>query len=222
MVTKKFEEANESRNTHSQTPSSQTKNDSSNLYLIIVAALVIIVAVFIMIRWGNVAGIKITGTRDIGKQELLNLEYAKHWGKENYEVVQKMQLKQIEQFVAQSKGQNAGPQAAWDDKAAPADTKTMTQDEIKALKDSSYIDGNKSAKITVYEFSDLECPFCIRQFKEWTINKVLEKFGDKVNTAFKNFPLDFHKNAAKESEAALCVGSIAGVEKYTAFYKVQS
>jgi protein-disulfide isomerase len=48
---------------------------------------------------------------------------------------------------------------------------------------------------------------------------MLDKFGDKINTAFKNFPLDFHKNSAKEAQAALCVGQIAGADKYVDFHK---
>ncbi len=207
---------NEPRNVQFQKPIQDNATSNSSIFLMIIIGLIIIATVAIMVRWGNIAGLKIAWTRDIVKEELLNLEYSKVWGKDNYEVIQKAQLKQIEQYVAQTKGQAPAP-AAWDN-TAPAAVKTMTQDEVKALKDSSYFEWNKDAKISVYEFSDLECPFCIRQYKEGTIKKVLEKFGDKVNTAFKNFPLDFHKNAAKESEAALCVGSIAGADKYVAFH----
>ena len=191
---------------------------AQNQYFTIVTALITIIAVFLMIRWGNVLWIKITWVRDIVKQELLNMEYTKVWGKDNYDVVQKMQLKQIEQFVAQYKWQNWDAKGDNPSAANPTETKTMSQEEIKALKDSSYFEGNKDAKISIYEFSDLECPFCIRQYKDGTIKKTLEKFGDKVNTAFKNFPLDFHKNAAKESEAALCVWKVAWAEKYVAFH----
>ena len=223
MTTKKtfVPEINESENVKFQDQVS-TKSDSINTLLFFNAliALIIIAAVFIMVKWGNIAWLKIAGTRDIVKQELKNLEYEKVWWADNYAVIQKMQLKQIEQYVAQNKGQNGDAVKPADNTApaAGAEIKTMTQDEVKALKASSYFEWNKDAKISVYEFSDLECPFCIRQYKEGTIKKVLEKFGDKVNTAFKNFPLDFHKNAAKESEAALCVASIAGADKYVDFH----
>jgi protein-disulfide isomerase len=64
--------------------------------------------------------------------------------------------------------------------------------------------GNPKAPITVVEFSDFQCPFCVRARP--TVNRVREVYGDKVRWVFRHFPLDFHAQAEKAGEAAACAG----------------
>jgi protein-disulfide isomerase len=66
------------------------------------------------------------------------------------------------------------------------------------------IRGNPRAPVTVVEFSDFQCPFCVRSRP--TVNKVRETYGDKVRWVFRHFPLDFHAQAEKAGEAAACAG----------------
>lgn len=58
-------------------------------------------------------------------------------------------------------------------------------------------------KVTIVEFSDFECPYCQRFQK--TSKEIREKYGDKVQWVFKDFPLDFHKSAMGAHIAANCV-----------------
>lgn len=166
-------------------------------------------------------------SKDISKNVLdgyLALEYQKNGGKENYELVTKAQRLQLEQQLPQirefvNKGSSTNPSAAAGaTPTAPTESKKLTPDELTSIKKTAYIEGNKDAKITLVEYSDLECPFCIRQYKEGTIKKVHEKYGDKVNSAFKNFRGVPHENAEIEANALLCVGDIGGTEKYASFY----
>ncbi len=62
--------------------------------------------------------------------------------------------------------------------------------------------GPDSAPITIVEFSDFQCPFCSRAVK--TVDEVLKAYPDKVKLVFRQFPLDFHKEAPKAAEASLC------------------
>jgi protein-disulfide isomerase len=62
--------------------------------------------------------------------------------------------------------------------------------------------GMGSAPITIIEFSDYQCPFCSRA--EETVKKVLDEYKGKVRLVFRQYPLPFHPQAAKASEAALC------------------
>jgi len=62
--------------------------------------------------------------------------------------------------------------------------------------------GNPKAAVTIVEFSDFECPFCVRARP--TVKRVRETYGDKVNWAFRHYPLDFHPQAQKAGEAAAC------------------
>ncbi len=66
------------------------------------------------------------------------------------------------------------------------------------------IRGNPDAPVTVVEFSDFQCPFCVRSRP--TVSKVRETYGDKVRWVFRHFPLDFHAQAEKAGEAAACAG----------------
>lgn len=62
--------------------------------------------------------------------------------------------------------------------------------------------GPESAKITVIEFSDFECPFCKRS---QDVNKKLrEKYKGQIRWVFRDFPLDFHENAMYAHMAANC------------------
>lgn len=63
--------------------------------------------------------------------------------------------------------------------------------------------GNPSAKVTIVEFTDFECPFCMKV--QPTAAKLREKYGDKIRFVFKDFPLSFHPNAMDVHIAANCV-----------------
>ena len=63
--------------------------------------------------------------------------------------------------------------------------------------------GNPAAKVTIVEFTDFECPFCMKV--QPTAAKLREKYGDKIRFVFKDFPLSFHPNAMDVHIAARCV-----------------
>jgi protein-disulfide isomerase len=60
--------------------------------------------------------------------------------------------------------------------------------------------GAESAKITIVEVSDFQCPFCSRV--EPTLKQILKEYPDKVQIAYKHFPLDFHPKAPAAHAAA--------------------
>jgi protein-disulfide isomerase len=62
--------------------------------------------------------------------------------------------------------------------------------------------GNPKAAVTIVEFSDFQCPFCVRARP--TVKRVRETYGDRVRWAFRHYPLDFHPLAQKAGEAAAC------------------
>jgi len=62
--------------------------------------------------------------------------------------------------------------------------------------------GPSNAPVTVVEFSDFQCPYCGRARD--TIEQMMQEYAGKVRLVFREFPLDFHKNAKKAAEAALC------------------
>ena len=63
--------------------------------------------------------------------------------------------------------------------------------------------GPKNTKVTIVEFSDFECPFCVRAYP--TVKQVLKEYKDDVKLYYKQFPLvQIHPNALKAAEASLC------------------
>jgi len=65
--------------------------------------------------------------------------------------------------------------------------------------------GEKNAPVTIIEFSEFQCPYCAR-FSSETFPKIRKYYIDsgKVRFIFRDYPLPFHKNAAKAAEAAVC------------------
>lgn len=64
--------------------------------------------------------------------------------------------------------------------------------------------GPASAPITIVEFSDFQCPYCSRA--EETVKKVMEEYKGKIRLFYRDYPLPFHGDAQKASEAAQCAG----------------
>lgn len=65
--------------------------------------------------------------------------------------------------------------------------------------------GAKNGKVTIVEFSDFECPYCIRAYP--TIRQILSEYKNDVSLYYKHFPLvQIHPNAQKTAEASLCAG----------------
>ncbi len=75
--------------------------------------------------------------------------------------------------------------------------------------------GPADAPITIVEYSDYQCPFCLRHFQQ-TVPQ-LQQYIDagQVRYVFKDFPLhNIHPQAQKAHEAARCAREIGGDEMY--------
>ena len=62
--------------------------------------------------------------------------------------------------------------------------------------------GVAEAPILIIEFSEYECPFCNRVLP--TLDQLHEEYAGQIKHVFMNYPLPFHANAQKASEAAEC------------------
>lgn len=154
---------------------------------------------------------------------LKEVQYDQAGGKDVYELYMKLQKLQaqgqkgkLEDQIRALEGGAAQP-AGTDSAAAPSASKTLTADQYAGIFKDSYIDGNAKAKITLVEFSDFECPYCIMQKKNGTIDGLKKKYGDSVNVVFKPLNLARHAGSDQKGWAALCVGKLGGAEKYTKF-----
>jgi protein-disulfide isomerase len=62
--------------------------------------------------------------------------------------------------------------------------------------------GPANAPVEVIEFSDFQCPFCLRAHP--TVNQVLSTYGDRVRLVYRHYPLPNHPNARPAAEASQC------------------
>ena len=62
--------------------------------------------------------------------------------------------------------------------------------------------GPANAPIEIVEFSDFQCPYCLRAAP--TVNQVLKTYGDKIRFVYRHYPLPNHPNARPAAEAAAC------------------
>ena len=70
---------------------------------------------------------------------------------------------------------------------------------------NDHIRGAATAKVTVIEYSDLECPFCKRFHP--TMQQLLTEFPNDVRWVYRHAPLtQLHSKAPKEAEATECAG----------------
>ncbi|HUN21990.1 MAG TPA: DsbA family protein [Anaerolineales bacterium] len=68
--------------------------------------------------------------------------------------------------------------------------------------------GSESAKVTIIEFADVQCPYCYR-FRTETLPQIMEKYGDQVRFVARDFPLtSIHPEALPGAIAAECVYKI--------------
>lgn len=97
------------------------------------------------------------------------------------------------------------------------EAKELQKEEVKnilKIKSNDRILGNKDAEITIFEYSDFECPFCKRFYTE--TDKAIEEFEGEVNLVYRHFPGLHQPLSIVEANAAECAGEIGGDE---AFYK---
>ena len=65
----------------------------------------------------------------------------------------------------------------------------------------SPVTGAANAPITIVEFSDFQCPYCIQAVPE--IEALLKVYPKQVKLIFKQFPLEIHSDAYRAATAAL-------------------
>ena len=163
------------------------------------------------------------------KKALLEIEYSKVGGKANYDVMTQAQnlsindpqnpsnIEAMKKYISTFGSGNKAPTAT---PTVPASGATMTPAEVATILSGASIDGNKSADIIAIEYSDMECPFCIKQYSDTKIQaSLLAQYGDKVAFAFKNNRGVNHPGTEAKALGALCAKKVGGDKVYNDFYK---
>jgi len=109
--------------------------------------------------------------------------------------------------------------------AQPAAEGTALTDGDKtkfaSIEKDGYILGNKDARITIIEYSDMLCPFCKRHYNAQTLENLIKKYPNDVNMVFRQMPLpQLHPTAPIWAQGAVCVGKLGGADKFYAYLAV--
>jgi protein-disulfide isomerase len=84
----------------------------------------------------------------------------------------------------------------------PDESTTATfEGDASQVQADDHVEGNKSAKVTLIEYADFQCPSCAAAYP--VLNNLKEKYKEDVQFVFRNFPLiSIHPNAFSAARAA--------------------
>lgn len=98
----------------------------------------------------------------------------------------------------------------------PSRPTTPTNIVVQPVTAEDHVKGDRNAKISIIEYSDLECPFCKRIHP--TIQQLVDDYDGQINWVYRHFPLaSLHSKAVREAEATECANELAGNDGFWAF-----
>lgn len=106
-----------------------------------------------------------------------------------------------------------------DEGSSPESGAPATDPEVLAVPEYM-VKGDPDAPITLFEWSDFQCPYCQRH-AEATAPLIDEEYVEtgKVRVVFRDLPLvSIHEHAQKAAEAARCAGEAGGPDGYWDMY----
>jgi protein-disulfide isomerase len=77
-------------------------------------------------------------------------------------------------------------------------------DSTLLIRSDSYRISSASARISLVEFSDYQCPACASYYS--MVKQVIAVYTGKLNFVYRNFPLTQHRNARLSAQAAIAAG----------------
>jgi len=166
------------------------------------------------------------------QKDAWDLETLKVWGKENMNAIQEIyktdtyknaQADAINSTLEQIAAMNND---AWDtyDNEDNWESNTTSQgsEDIKTVVEdilaNNPVRGDKDARYTIIEYTELHCPYCQRHAQAGTINAVIEAFPGEVNSVSRHYII--HGQSALELAAAMeCIAELKADVYYDAFEK---
>ncbi len=101
-----------------------------------------------------------------------------------------------------------GNQPTTETQPVPEEKTQLTEEEwAEVISKAEMVKGSDSAKVTIAEFTDYQCPFCSRYYSDAYLS-IMKDYVDtgKVKYMLFDLPLSFHPNAKPAALAARCAG----------------
>lgn len=103
-----------------------------------------------------------------------------------------------------------------EEEQAPRELPIGSSDNVEKLREDDRVRGDRTARVLLIEYSDLECPYC-KQFHK-TAQEIVDEYKGQVAWVYRHFPIvQLHSKAPKESEAVECAAEQGGQD---AFWKL--
>ncbi len=91
-----------------------------------------------------------------------------------------------------------------------------TAENMRPVRGSDHIFGNVDAPVTIVEYSDFECPFCLRLHP--TLSRIVEESNGQVRWVYRHFPLtSIHSRALSAGVASECAAELGGNDAFWEF-----
>ena len=176
---------------------------------------IVIAILLIVLLWVNIFAL--TKQSD----DAWGIEIMKIWWKENWKMIEKIyesdyyisqQTQAIEATLQQFKQESeiADSTSSYTD----ADIADIVEDILA----TSTINGDKDARFTILEYTELLCPYCQRQALNGTVQSVLDKYPGEVNSVIRHYII--HGEDALNLAAGIeCIGEINPDLYYDAIHK---
>ena len=150
-----------------------------------------------------------------------DVEIMKVGGKDNWNLIEKIynsdyyknqQTQAIDSTIAELN---------WSTYNTDSNSETENYDILQTVEDllaTAPVRGDKNARFTIIEYTELLCPYCQRHSVNWTIESVMDQFPWEVNSVSRHFII--HGQTALELAAAMeCVAELKSDVYYDVFAK---
>ena len=148
-----------------------------------------------------------------------DVEIMKVGGEENWNLIEK--IYKDESYISQ---QTEAIDATLEQFAVETESNTPSEsnDDVSAVVENllatAPVRGDKNARFTIIEYTELLCPYCQRHSTNGTIEAVMEKFPGEVNSISRHYII--HGQTALELAAAMeCVAELKPDVYYDVFEK---
>ncbi len=186
------------------------KNNKITGYIIATIMLILLLAVNICLlaqkKWWNGA-------------DAWDIEIMKVWWQENWNLVEK--LYKSDYYINQQTQAIDATLAEFNNEWDTTDN-IQNGEEIMSMVENLLatvpVRGDKDARFTIIEYTELLCPYCQRHSTNWTIEAVMEKYPGEVNSISRHYII--HGQTALELAAAVeCVSELKPEVYYDVFEK---
>ena len=153
-----------------------------------------------------------------------DLNILPQWGKENVEKMNELYKTQsfIDYVTERTDASIESFNAQFGSSEESENTQTNSAEDVKVAVEemiaNSPVRGNKDARFTIIEYTELLCPYCQMHSQQKTIDSVIEQFPDEVNSVSRHFII--HGQPAVELAAAMeCVAELNPEAYHNVFEK---